>query len=736
MKIIFRHLLILVLVSTAWSHSPDHFYKLMEPIHASGTGAPGVTGSSLTGAYAFKTNDYEYIEGESYDPNNGPYEFWSMNFGATQSLRKFTLGVNGSGWFDHFDGYSWTSFYNGFGDYVDSDVSNAGINNLVGTSIIYATESDLGRVASGDPDFSTGICSVAIGGSLRTGSFILNPAALTFNGVAYEPGQLALVTSIDGADFQTHRKVVLLCDLRQIGEYTDRQPDYDTGQDGLGNQTPVYGAYNQTDWTDTFYPLVTGHMILDTIPEASSAIYFNYGRQAVWAPDSSAIYFAGFTVNPSYNENDPCDFKYYNGIWKFDFADNELKWIKREYTRENRMYYCEMATVHTSLRDFTDGAENGVQILFASETENVGGISCIVDNNQVNPTLYSVLDANVYAAAIEKDVSLIDIKNIVVDPNGNIYFYNTGNAIYVKPASGYLYRGSYALYKYDTAGRLYSVSNRGHHMNFHFSNGVSESGSTGAMGAFQHYTNLFGKEMITFRSTPLRVPCGLKIFESLDFNHDNEVDIVDLRIFRDQRLNNDRWLDPIYSDDPNYSSHPDLMPGIFDANSNYINCDISGNIMYRCVLIDDDTGLPVPDELVGTLPPGNYSIEKNKLYFQEKAVTDADAQLLYQFIPAGDANLDGNVNLIDYAAFAANYTVSNFIKGDFSGDGNIDIEDLALLSSSWLNSYNLYDFARLAKNYNTSIPAGDIKDFSQGDFDFDGDVDSADLRLLTSFWLK
>ena len=713
--------LIVFIQTSLFASDPDHFHVLMKRVHSSGDGLPGIVGSSHVGAYAIKTNGYEYVDGEPYDPNNGPYEFWSMTYGAHQLLRKFTLGVDGSNWLDHFDGYGYTSFYSNYGSYADSDVRDAGLDNPVGTSILYASESNLGRVASGSPDFSEGVCSVYIGGSFRTGSFVLNPAPLTFNGVTYQPEELALVTSIDGSSLAHFRKVVLLYDLRQIGEYTDRKPDYNTGQDGLGHQTPLYGAYNQTDWNDCFYPLVTGQMILDTIDDDIAATAFNYGRQAIWAPDASAVYFAGFTLNNAYNENDADSIKYYNGIWKYDFRSNQLSWIRRDRSREDRMYYCEMAALPTTQRDFTDGAESGLQILFSSEVENVGGISCIVDewqydpyiydpntsdpntytddsnscydpNDFSNPVLYTVLDTNDFADATETHPLWNEVRNIIIDPNGNIYFYCVGQSDYINYET--LYLGSHSLYKYDVEGRVYSVSNRATYMNFHYSNGSSLSGSTGAIGAFQYYPNLFGKEMLTYRSTPLYEPCGIELFKPVDFNHDGNVDILDLIIFRDQRINNDSWLEPHLIDDPNDQTDI-VMPGIFEVDLDYINCDINGNSMYRNLLIDNSTGMPAGREVLEDLDnliEENYSVETDKQYFKEKAVTEADAEILYQFIPAGDANLDGTV----------------------------DIDD----------------FCRLAANFNSGNSTDDRKDFSQGDFDFDGDVDINDLELQCLYWLS
>ncbi len=689
MKKIFALTALCLLTGIAVADTPDNFYRLMSHIHATGTGATGVTGSPLTGAYAFNVNGNTYSDGV-YDPNDGKYEFWSMNFGATQSIRKFTLGVDGSDWSSYFDGSGYTSFYGGFGDHVDSDVSNAGLDNIVGTSIFYALASDLGRVASADPDLSSGVCSTAIGGTMITGSFVLNPAPVMFRGSFYEAGQLALVTSGSGASNSLYRKVVLIYDLRQIGELTDREPDYNTGQDGNGNQLPIYGAYNQADWNDVFQIIATGKDILDSTGiEGATATTFNFGRQAVWAPDASAIYFAGFTVNNTSVDG----MRYVSGIWKYDFATDGLTWIKRELSESNAMYYCEMAAIDTSVRDFTAGDDSGVQILYASETENVGGISCIIDNGVINPTVYNVLDAARMSEFVGRPMATTDIRNIVASPSGDIFFYTNGSMDNI--TYGRKYHGYYAIFRYDTKGRLSLVGSRAHAMTYNVSQGVSISGSSGAMGAYQYYPNLFGKEMLTYRSTPLKVPTGIELFHALDLNRDGAVDITDLEIFRDQRINNDRWLDPIYSGDAAYASDPDIMPRIFDAPIEYLNCDLNGNFMYRNIYRDKTTGEYLVDEAVENRDfTHSFETVTDRQYFNHKIVTRDDTEALYQFIPAGDADFNGSVDLTDFAVLAANYltgnntdTRKNFTQGDFDFDGDIDQNDLAEMARFWLAEY-------------------------------------------------
>ena len=60
-------------------------------------------------------------------------------------------------------------------------------------------------------------------------------------------------------------------------------------------------------------------------------------------------------------------------------------------------------------------------------------------------------------------------------------------------------------------------------------------------------------------------------------------------------------------------------------------------------------------------------------------------QVVIQDTLAGDANLDGNVNITDLSTLLLNYNkTGTFASGDFNGDGAVNITDL----SSLLLNYN------------------------------------------------
>jgi hypothetical protein len=70
---------------------------------------------------------------------------------------------------------------------------------------------------------------------------------------------------------------------------------------------------------------------------------------------------------------------------------------------------------------------------------------------------------------------------------------------------------------------------------------------------------------------------------------------------------------------------------------------------------------------------------------------DNGSNILIQYACAGDANLDGKVNALDFNALSTGYGSGSFwTEGDFNYDGVIDTRD----------------FAVLAANFNHALPAG------------------------------
>jgi hypothetical protein len=129
-------------------------------------------------------------------------------------------------------------------------------------------------------------------------------------------------------------------------------------------------------------------------------------------------------------------------------------------------------------------------------------------------------------------------------------------------------------------------------------------------------------------------------------------------------------------------------------------------------------------------------------------VTEKDVEVLWQFVVPGDTNFNNRIDFKDFVALAANFGktgVKNWSQGDFNFDDTVDVDDLELLAEHWLETYeaapgdtnfdnriNFEDFAALAANFEKP----GVKNWSQGDFNFDGTVDIDDLKLLVEHWLE
>ena len=92
---------------------------------------------------------------------------------------------------------------------------------------------------------------------------------------------------------------------------------------------------------------------------------------------------------------------------------------------------------------------------------------------------------------------------------------------------------------------------------------------------------------------------------------------------------------------------------------------------------------------------------------------------------AGDVDSDGDADVLsasfhdDRIAWYESDLISEPWGGDFDGDGDVDSADRTILNRHWTGA----------------LPRGSgSREFAQGDADDDGDVDSADLTILVQSW--
>ena len=121
------------------------------------------------------------------------------------------------------------------------------------------------------------------------------------------------------------------------------------------------------------------------------------------------------------------------------------------------------------------------------------------------------------------------------------------------------------------------------------------------------------------------------------------------------------------------------------------------------------------------------------------------AEYLYPDL-AGDANM---INFADFAVFAQNWQKTGAgLKGDFDGNGKVDLGDLEYLSYFWLTAHwecdkidldssGFIDFADFVKFADCWLSdTGDINYKAACDFNGDGIVDYLDLKAFCDCWLK
>ena len=115
----------------------------------------------------------------------------------------------------------------------------------------------------------------------------------------------------------------------------------------------------------------------------------------------------------------------------------------------------------------------------------------------------------------------------------------------------------------------------------------------------------------------------------------------------------------------------------------------------------------------------------------------------------GDFNLDGRVDVLNDAFILVGNLGSpgGFTDGDLSGNGLVELFDLALLSNPVLGLLGtenvipgdangdgvvdvLGDAFLIVGNLGTETPGVSVDNFRQGDINSDGIVDTADLALL------
>jgi hypothetical protein len=87
---------------------------------------------------------------------------------------------------------------------------------------------------------------------------------------------------------------------------------------------------------------------------------------------------------------------------------------------------------------------------------------------------------------------------------------------------------------------------------------------------------------------------------------------------------------------------------------------------------------------------GDGDLNDTRTYTTGPSVTEEDREVLWQFVRPGDADLNHRIDMQDYAvvAFHFNESEKDWSQGDFDFDDDVDWNDFVLLTEYWLNDYD------------------------------------------------
>jgi hypothetical protein len=340
----------------------------------------------------------------------------------------------------------------------------------------------------------------------------------------------------------------------------------------------------------------------------------------------------------------------------------------------------EPAAVAIGTRNFTGQtgyAATISQVLFngTGVSGNIGGINALVDDRNPNNLTDPNWTPSIYVALENQRLfDILGLGHIDLDDVANASIIGSLPKVWgiVSDAEGVIYFATTSpqtLFQYDTKGRLIALGTRAQHLAFNLITMPSQSAPTNtAYNRTQLRTipaPYDADETLTqvlFMSTPEKGVFGVTVYKPIDFDRDGSVTLADLNFFKTQIQKTRTETAPSVllagtSTDPNI---------IVDTQEviDYLKADISGNI-----------------ETVGSNRTTGWTFNAG--------VDEKDIEVLHQFVVPGDVNLDYSINLADLISFAENFygTDKDWSHGDFDFDGDVDLDDFALLSAHWMETY-------------------------------------------------
>ncbi len=582
----------------------------------------------------------------------------------------------------------------------------------MGKSWQCATESMILRVA-GSPDILHGYYNSNTSTYSLIHGMVLNPEPVTVNGINYDAEQLAIISDHSIASSAESTKRFLTWDLREIGspsgsdpnnfdpnEYSllsdefnpDNLPDmanaeYDTGV--LMTEVPEYAnnsGYGYTDWNDAFNYILT-------FDDLAAAIGVDAGTiaQQDYNSDNVGLCKPAFSSDGRklyYVSNDGRDHgeRLFTGIWSSDIENGINRRIFNDTgdngTRVSDSYSVTMsdpAVLPVGLRNLTGYPYEPEldQVLFngTEVSGNLCGVNCLVDDGSEYPPVHPAIEGK----------KILDFLGVdVYDPA----FYDINNN---DPAT---WPDDYDPNTADPNSfvdiskwpQIRSIT----------------TDASGNIYFFVDKVNTLCKYDLKGRLISLSNSPQLIMFNRSQETSSNSVDVLKLQI---------RTIQAPYTigGDPQVIEQVMFMAsgvqGVAGVNV-YSACDFSrdGQVtledlnyfgeQYR-ISQDPNNMLGIEDpnfvEYIKADINGDGAINAERTGLIRPSVTEKDIKVLYQFILPGNVNLDNCVDMRDFATISANYystEAKDWSEGDFDFDQDVDFSDFILFLSSWLEYDN------------------------------------------------
>jgi len=477
----------------------------------------------------------------------------------------------------------------------------------------------------------------------------LNPTELTIGGITYPAGAICFITDgglvvkDDGIVLREDwTKRVLRWDLRKVGAPAGSLTDHN------GNGI--------ADWNDVFSVGVTE---ADMRAIGGGLNVANVGREGAFSSDGKWFYFI------STAEDNPG----LGGVWKMHAETGALTRIWADPGAGNTIV--EPTVIHTSVRDFTGGTGIGDQILIDATPNggNLGGANYLLDTGTTVTGPHPLFTRAFLESYIEwtgKFCARAEVNG--ADPG----VYNSANVLtgvsdYASTPDGTVYMlldpstEQQSLWRWDTKGRMACIKSKHQHALFNAALGSSGSAATTHRMEVREVTYGspgFTVRQIMYQQVSGKCIAGVYDFKTGDFDRDGIRGPADMAIFYARKATPIETF--VTGTAPNRkffeaaSNGSGVQLEVADpvAYEQYLRCDVNGN------------GL----------------------------VTDKDAEILRPFFP-GDADLDGDVDVNDFATFQACFNGPNNAPAqtgcdwmDMDRDGDVDVNDFAVFQACFNGS--------------------------------------------------